>query len=145
MEKRTLWQVAWVTVATIGGCFVVGLLIARITSNPPILAIIGAGIVMLVGLYFAFACAGGWWPYRRDEDTGSDSGGSPIQPAPTPPRPGGVVNYPGARHRSRGSTYKGGTGIQNLGDVDLDEQETTFEPPAPEPDQPDREDSDDRA
>jgi uncharacterized membrane protein YfcA len=73
-EHRTLWQAAWGIIATIAAGFVVGLLIARITSEPPLLAIIAAGVVMFVALYFVFAPVWHWPPCRRGSGDPLDHG-----------------------------------------------------------------------
>jgi hypothetical protein len=65
VEHRTLWQTAWGTIATIAGALVIGLLIADISASVPVLAIVAAGIVMLIGLYCVFAPVWGWPPFRR--------------------------------------------------------------------------------
>ncbi len=75
-EHRTLWQVAWGIVATIGGAFDTALLVARVTSQPPLGAIIVASIVMLGGLYAVFAPVWHWPPFRQRPD--STRGDDPL-------------------------------------------------------------------
>jgi uncharacterized membrane protein YfcA len=77
-EHRTLWQAAWGIIATIAAGFVVGLLIARITSQPPLMAIIAAVVVMIVALYFVFAPVWSWWPFRPRLGNPPNGGAGPT-------------------------------------------------------------------
>ncbi|MGA2471778.1 MAG: hypothetical protein ABSG64_13940 [Solirubrobacteraceae bacterium] len=69
--------------AAIAAAFDAGLVVARITSNAPIWAIVVATVVLIVSLYFVFAPVWGGWPFRHGAgEVGGATVGGVAGPTP---------------------------------------------------------------